>query len=241
MNGPIFVKISRNALITGYREPKKPAKERSFKFTPHRQEIGNKKIFRHRIVISKNVSRFIFGDKYERIAKYVVHESRSVIVINIASSELLNSIFSLEKLSAFGFWRGDVAYHGCGKVHLEYCDGSDGEIEGYITKEKETSKKGKMKLGTYTSKWTIRDSEDREFRIDAPTYDPETKKYVFKESFRVKGRKMQVCMNEDDPEYEPIRIMIHKLGVPKITFFMNRLCVHHQGRKEQHIDTALSS
>ena len=117
-----FVKISRNSLINGYRVPKKPSEDRSFKFTPHRQEFRKDTIYRHRIVISKNVSRFIFGEKYERIAKYVVHESRSTIVINIASSELLNSIFSLEKLSAFGFWRGDVAYHGCGKVHLEYCD-----------------------------------------------------------------------------------------------------------------------
>ena len=67
-------------------------------------------------------------------------------VLNIASNTTLNSIFTLEKLSAFGFWRDNITYHGCGKIHLEYCDNDDDCVESFEDTSTEKRKLAKRAL-----------------------------------------------------------------------------------------------
>ena len=124
-------------------------------FTPHKVTVGTQ-IFRRNYNMSRNLFRYVFGRKYERIAKYAVHQSSAVIVLNIASHQVLNSIFTLEGLSLFTFWpTHNVAYHGCGKVQLTV-DGAP--RYAYILKEKETSTSTNASLinGTYSSQPRIR-------------------------------------------------------------------------------------
>ena len=76
--------------------------------------------------------------------------------------------------------------------------------------------------------------------MDSPTYDAQTKKYKFKESFLVKGRRVKVIgMCDSDPEYHPIRIMIHKNRIPKITFLMHRVCFKEDDGRKNRVDAVL--
>ena len=68
-------------------------------------------------------------------------QNQSWMVLHIASNSVLNPIFSLEKLTAFKFWRDKLAFHGCGKLHFKH--GKE-EKQGYIITEKEKFTNGKM-------------------------------------------------------------------------------------------------
>ena len=76
--------------------------------------------------------------------------------------------------------------------------------------------------------------------MDLSTYNEQTKRYQFKESFIVKGREVKVTIHNGEPEYHPTCIMMHKNGFPKIMFLMNRLCFKDNGFRKE-IDTDLST
>ena len=175
--------------------------ERQVSFTPHKVTVGTQ-IFRRNYNMSRNLFRYIFGRKYERVLKYIVHQTSAVIVLNIASHQLLNSIFTLEGLSLFSFWPvHDVAYHGCGKLQL---DVNGAPRCAYILKEKETSLDGSLMDGTYTSRWTVRDDENNKFTLKGPTYNNINKRYVFKDFYSKKHGKIQIVCDNDEYAYDPI-------------------------------------
>ena len=192
-------------------------------------------IFRRTYNMSQNLFRYVFGRKYERILKYIVHQSSAVIVLNIASHQVLNSIFTLEGLSLFTFWpTHNVVYHGCGKVQLTV-DGAP--RYAYILKEKETSTSTNASLinGTYSSRLTIRDDENNEFTIKGPTYNNDDKRYVFEQINSVKHGTIQIVNDNDECAYDPIRIIVHKTGTPRITFCMNNCALEKPKHSRRNI------
>ena len=233
--------LVRRAMKKGYsRLEASTNMERQVSFTPHKVTVGTQ-IFRRNYNMSRNLFRYIFGRKYERVSKYIVHQTSAVIVLNIASHQLLNSIFTLEGLSLFSFWPvHDVAYHGCGKLQL---DVNGAPRCAYILKEKETSLDGSLMDGTYTSRWTVRDDENNEFTMKGPTYNNFDKRYVFnKEIYSKKHGIIRITFDNDEYAYDPIRIVIHKTGSPRITFCMSNCAL----KKRKHsratiIDTEQST
>ena len=179
---------------------------------------------------------FIFGNEYKKIMKYAVYNSKSIMVLHIASNSVLNSIFSLEKLTAFKFWRDKLAFHGCGKLHFKH---GEKEKYGYIIEEKVKFTNGKMlAFGDdvkYHSRWTIRDAENNEYRINSPLYDAKNAMYVLKNCI-CNAKKFEIL----DNEYHPIRIVVYKKS-EKITFAMDKCVLEMKKEGKSTIVTSSSS
>ena len=67
-----------------------------------------KMVYRNSIQIPFLLSCFLFGESFEKVAKLTVKKTVKSILINIWSNERSLSLFSIQNLNAFCFWKKDL-------------------------------------------------------------------------------------------------------------------------------------
>ena len=84
--------------------------------------------------------------------------------------------------------------------------------------------------------------------MNVPSYDSRCHKWKFDESythnktkFRVVQREISTDEQTAGPQYEPVRIIIHKKGIRSITYYMNKCVTEKTGRGKYKIHSQEST
>ena len=135
------------------------------------------------------------------------------------------AIFDIADLCACEFYKGDILYCACRKIHFEFTQGPIlGNMYGYIIEEEETQN-GKL--------WKIFLENHSEFQMLAPQYDQRTHQYVFEEVYNHGPSTFEVirmpdhCVQHpqmDNYKFHPIHILITEHN---ISYMLHRVVFNH--------------
>ena len=89
-------------------------------------------VYRSSIPIPFLLSCFLFGESFEKVAKLTVKKTAKSRLINIWINERALSLFSIQNLNVFRFWKKDLQYMGCAKLHIKFLDPDDGIAQGFV-------------------------------------------------------------------------------------------------------------
>ena len=97
-------------------------------------------IYRSSIPIPFLLSCYLFGESFEKVAKLTVKKTAKSRLINIWSNKRALSLFSIQNLNAFRFWKKDLQYMGCAKLHIKFLDPDDGIAQWFVLGENNNGK-----------------------------------------------------------------------------------------------------
>ena len=187
----------------------------SIKNTP-RKELSSMKYFfgkeevqiysqtyRH-FVISALVRFRLFGEKCEKVARFVVMESKKRVLLHIASQECAKHVFTIANLCATEVELDDsnIILSCCGKVSIKFLNKGSKTIIGYIMNEDR-------------GRWSIKLKDNSIIRSRPAKYIKEDGTYMF--PIQQNSRKGYFVINQ----YWPIRVLIYTRG--EIRFTLNRI------------------
>ena len=208
----IFARSVRNSIwrVLLRRESK------TVKIGPHSVKL-NQQAYRGKnnpVHFSKLLSRILFGVDNSKMGDYRIYRTGNVCLVTIPSAERAKNIFTIADDCAMELYienninnnnnnnnNNIVRYCAAGKVRIQDIVTGVG-IVGYV-----------LSVNERTHELTVHLEDDEEVIIPPPTYDSNTLRWIFP-TFNYDGTTHEV------DTYEPIRILISKLGY--MSYIMHR-------------------
>ena len=167
----------------------------------------------------------------KKVTKLTVKKTTKSRLINIWSNKRALSLFCIQNLNTFRFWKKDFQYMGCGKIHIKFLDPDDGIAQGFVLGE---NNNGKLLVETRNRVSLIVSPPMLEKYTDDET-DKERFRWDFKEEEYNNMRFIVV-------QYHPIQMNITKYNnLTYLTYVVPRCVYRRVSAEETEMEESLCS